>query len=582
MNEINDNVKETIEKLNRADESAKHHDPAKKREIVKTILIIFLAAMLVLTFFSNTIMNKSLPEISTETGTYGKLTERVRGSGMVEANSTYAVTLDGNREVGEIFVKAGQTVAEGDVLFTVGTGESAELDEAEKLLETLTLDYQKSLLTLPADYSSEDKAIADARDDLAAAVAKREAAAAKRAESEAELAAYSADKAALAQKNAEKEKLTAALSALDSNAYTSITYEYTGSLAQLYSECAAAESAYSDAYSLYMQLAASGSDASQAKADADSLKAAAESSRQYYESQRSAVQSSLLALSGSLDSEINALSASVAAYEASAASKEPVLSDAELAADVTAKQRTLETLIIELAKEKKEADVNTKMGSLDTQAKKTDMENQQKKVDELRKKYETTEICSKHSGIVTAVDIKPGELTVPDMPLVTIDIADKGYIVKVPVEASKAEKVKTGAKADVVNNWSGSINAELTAIKNDTQENSENVILEFTLTGDVDSGTYADLSIPCGSGDYDCIIPKSAVHEDSNGTFVLKVVSKHSPLGNRYYAERVNVSVLASDEVSSAVQGDQDLHTNDYFIVASSKPINPGDQVRMK
>ena len=42
--------------------------PAKKRELIKTLIIVFLAIMLVLTFFSNTIMNRSLPEISTETG----------------------------------------------------------------------------------------------------------------------------------------------------------------------------------------------------------------------------------------------------------------------------------------------------------------------------------------------------------------------------------------------------------------------------------------------------------------------------------------------------------------------------------
>ena len=36
------------------------------REWVKTFAIIFLAVLLVLTFFSNTIMNMTLPEVSTE------------------------------------------------------------------------------------------------------------------------------------------------------------------------------------------------------------------------------------------------------------------------------------------------------------------------------------------------------------------------------------------------------------------------------------------------------------------------------------------------------------------------------------
>ena len=38
----------------------------KTREWVKTFAIIFLSVMLVLTFFSNTIMNMNLPEISTD------------------------------------------------------------------------------------------------------------------------------------------------------------------------------------------------------------------------------------------------------------------------------------------------------------------------------------------------------------------------------------------------------------------------------------------------------------------------------------------------------------------------------------
>ena len=38
----------------------------KKREWVKTAAIIFLAILLVLTFFSNTIMNATLPEVAAQ------------------------------------------------------------------------------------------------------------------------------------------------------------------------------------------------------------------------------------------------------------------------------------------------------------------------------------------------------------------------------------------------------------------------------------------------------------------------------------------------------------------------------------
>ena len=38
----------------------------KKREWVKDAAIVFLAVLLVLTFFSNTIMNRNLPEVATQ------------------------------------------------------------------------------------------------------------------------------------------------------------------------------------------------------------------------------------------------------------------------------------------------------------------------------------------------------------------------------------------------------------------------------------------------------------------------------------------------------------------------------------
>ena len=162
----------------------------------------------------------------------------------------------------------------------------------------------------------------------------------------------------------------------------------------------------------------------------------------------------------------------------------------------------------------------------------------------------------------------------------TVNLADEGYTVEAYVEADKTKKIKKGASADVVNNWNGDISAVLTDIKNDTTPGSKNRILVFSVTGDVDPGSYLDLSIPCGSGNYDSIVPKNALGHDKDGDFVLTVASKSSPLGNRYYAERVAVQILASDETSSAVSGD--LGYGAYIITASSKPVEPKDQVRMK
>lgn len=85
-------------------------EKSKKRELIKTIAIVFLAVLLVLTFFSNTIMNRSLAEVSTTLVTSGTINARIRGSGTVSANESYEVVLDQTREVRSVCVKVGDTV----------------------------------------------------------------------------------------------------------------------------------------------------------------------------------------------------------------------------------------------------------------------------------------------------------------------------------------------------------------------------------------------------------------------------------------------------------------------------------------
>ena len=63
----------------------------KNRAWVKNAVIVFLVILLILTFFSNTIMNSSLAEVSTQNVTSGSITARVRGSGTVSATGSYEV-----------------------------------------------------------------------------------------------------------------------------------------------------------------------------------------------------------------------------------------------------------------------------------------------------------------------------------------------------------------------------------------------------------------------------------------------------------------------------------------------------------
>lgn len=581
MNE-NTNIKENTSKINdKKKKDGDDYSPIRKREIIKTLIIIFLAAMLVLTFFSNTIMNRSLSEITTETATSGKLTERVRGSGMVESNQSYEVTVDGNKIIDTINIKSGQEVKKDDVLFTVKSEESEELTAAETELAALELDYQKALLTEPVDYTEQNQAIKNAREDLTLAIAKRDEAYNNQAVSEAAKAQYNSDKAELRRLTSIQSKLTSTIAAIDSDEYSSAAPEYVGNLASLYGNYMNADSEYKAAYEIYSQAVSEGADegvVASAKADADAKQSVRDSAKNDYDYAKNNTRNDLASQLYYTESDIENLTSSIEAYEASMEGSS--MSYEDCVADVQAKQRALDDLMIALQKAQKTDNITGQISNLDLEAKKKDIEKQKKKVAKLKETATSTEVKSKYDGVVSMINVQPNDTTTPGSPLAVIDIAEEGYTVKISVDAEKAKKIKTGVKAEVVNNWSGNIEAVLTDIKNDTTAGSKNRFLIFSVTGDVDSGTSIDLSIPCGSGSYDAIVPKSAVYQDKDGSFVLTVESKSSPFGNRYYARRVNVEVVASDEVSSAVQGG--ISQGDYVITAASKPVSSGDQVRMK
>ena len=126
--------------------------------------------------------------------------------------------------------------------------------------------------------------------------------------------------------------------------------------------------------------------------------------------------------------------------------------------------------------------------------------------------------------------------------------------------------------------WGDEITAVLESIKNEPQSGGKNKVLTFTVSGGVEPGTNLNLSLGQKSARYDALVPNSAVRNDANGSFVLVLTTKSTPLGNRYVATRVDVKVLASDDVNSAVSG---ISNGDYVITTSSKPIESGTLVRM-
>lgn len=126
-----------------------------RKDKIKNIAIVFLAVMLALTFFSNSILNRALPEVATQMVAYDTITERVRGTGTVTADDPYKIVAKDSRTIESVAVAQGDMVMKDQVLFYLEDAESEELKEKEsevkakeEELSKLVLDYMTALLSV--------------------------------------------------------------------------------------------------------------------------------------------------------------------------------------------------------------------------------------------------------------------------------------------------------------------------------------------------------------------------------------------------------------------------------------------------
>ena len=193
---------------------------------------------------------------------------------------------------------------------------------------------------------------------------------------------------------------------------------------------------------------------------------------------------------------------------------------------------------------------------------------------------ESNTVLADVPGTVSTVDCTAGDTVLKNALMATLEVPDMGYTLSFSVTNDQAQRLRVGDTATVSNYyWGNSVTATLTTIRTDPKNPQGGKVLVFDLTGDVAAGTELSISVGQKSANYDLVVPNSAVKSDSNGSFVLAVAVKSSPLGNRYTARRVSVEVRANDDNNSAVVGD--LSNGDYVITTSSAPIKSGDMVRL-
>lgn len=591
------------------------NDKFKKRNWIKNVAIIFLIIMLILTFFSNTIMNYSLPQVATVYVQPGSITAKVRGTGMVEASDPYNVVASEGRKIESVAVSVGQVVQKGDVLFYLEDSESEELKAAQDTLDDLENAYMLAILTgnISSDVfdrveSGEDTSLSDYQADVQNARDKVDSAQSsvdshqdkvndlsnQISVLEVTYVDVSAEQAALKTAQTNLENAQAEL------AYRQDVYESCAAVANGYGiSVEEANDAIADKLAIYNDAKANYDVVNNDPASTDAAKETAKDEMDAaYEAYIAATYTKTnleLAMNSLYNAQANLTTAQglvkncqTAVDNATKALNDKLGTDnrdtaiSNLRHQLVEAQNDLAEAQDDLAKAQQGlSDLLSDIQSeINLSSQYEELQEQRALVEELKAKTTDGTVVAPVSGTVLSLYYSAGDTYYSGDTVAVLQDSAKGFTVTFPVTIEQSKKISVGDIAEISNAWYyGDIMASVTAIKPDPSNPQQNRLVQCSLTGDVVAGVNMSLSVGGKSANYDLTVPNSAIREDSNGKFILIVESKSSPLGNRYIATRVDVQVIASDDTQSAISAA--LYGYEYVITTASKPVEAGKQVRL-
>lgn len=560
----------------------KENGGKNRREWVKNAAIIFLSVMLVLTFFSNTFMNYSLPEVAAQYVNSGTITAKIRGTGTVESGDPYNVKINETRTISSVLVKTGDKVEKGDMLLLL---EENDLKEAQKALDDARRKFELDMLATGVSdsvYDNVQNGNISSMDTYQSRIVAAEAEIDKwqklkdeadNAIAHLQTAQGNVNASGTPDTSFEQAKVNTAQAILDSDEIKIAKDKI--------SDCQTKKAACDEIIEKWNEGIAesvSGNEIINVVSRNDYDTAIVNSAR-YQE------------IINEKQDYINSNPDKVKIYD----DKVKALSDAqkEFSNKENSKENSSNSLTVQInnwtmEKSKRDAQLEKATAARDQLLLDisnelnldSELEELQRKRDDLAEMQDNG-ITAPIAGTITSIAVQAGDEVQQETVLLTMQPEGKGFTMSFSVTNEQAKRLSVGDKADLVNSWRyNDMDITLASIKPDTTDPGQKKLLTFDVAGnEVAVGQTLNVSVGQKSANYDLIVPNSAIREDSNGKFILIVESKSSPLGNRYVATRVDVEVLASDDTQSAISGG--LYGYEFVITTSTKPVEAGKLVRL-
>ena len=640
-----------------AEEIKKTSIPAKKEEIdpqeksfkrrkdlIKNFIIVFLVVMLVLTFFSNTIMNHSLPQVAVQYIQPGSITSVIRGEGTVESGDPYSVMVKQQKTVSKVLVKVGAVVHEGDILVSLDGEESEELKTAKETLETAENAYDEYLLSdavtsAAIASSNQDLSVEELRQRITNAQAAVKAAEKTRDDYQSALDYLKNQKSIHLAQQSNNSNLTNLQKAMN-DAQTALEAASTA-LEDAKTNSTTALDAYNAAKTAETDAATAKTDA-QAKLDevntmkalldpaykpddltpdenkvkwelikrdrttldgltGDDLKialevvihdltealttattnynnavAASASTLDAYNKAKTALDNAQKAYNTASDNYTKAKNNYDAASASSSETTTPYdydisvaevnLSNAEAA--LKDKEKVLTDLVADVSAIRKLEELSEAI------------QKAKEAVAKLEGESLSEDIKAPISGTILSVNVTSGKKTSLDDPVVTIQPEGQGFTMSFSVDNDKAKTITVGDEATVTNSWwYNDVTGVVATVRPDPNDANRKKLVTLNLQGSLTAGQTLTMSINSKTSNYDMIVPSSALKNDNKGDYVLVVESKSSPLGNRYFAVRYDVEILATDDIQTAIKGAFEGY--EPVVTTATKDITEGQQIRL-
>ena len=545
---------------------------ARRARVIKA-MIAFVALLAVLTFFSNTIMNMTIPKVMGSYASRGNLSYSNGSRGeIVVDNQTEIKGLEG-RVVDEIKVTSYDTVKKGDTILTLKPIEDDET-LATKKASLKTLEREKAYAARQpkqaTDFSIQTDAIntakttlSEAKDTLKKVQNKKSAISnnqkiideesVKKVSLEATVAAAAKTVEDL---KTQIDKLLAEKAPLDAQI---TVYKETNTPEPTEDELLNNSTPYAILVNKVKEKE------EEIKKLNDLLKPAEERMNE-------------------ASADLAECEGKISKAEAAIESLEGLPSEASAKNEVTSAQNALNNANKAYSDAKKTASVEADKAKDTENDRDEDIAKLKAEIEKLEEAAKITEIKAPAAGFVYNLSVAAGDsLTAKTVVGYILPEEHRECSVTFKFDTKVAQNIWAGQQLEITSGFAQS--CTVISKKPDPDNPRGKMLVKCHIDGE-DSWPGEEITVNAGRGNdnYKCVVPSSAVNEDNGGQFVYAIIGSSTPLGDKYTVKRIDVTVEATDGAFSAItsaKGELDKY-DVMIVIRSEKPLEDGQRVRLE